>query len=206
MKLKKKIIILCSLLLIPIIAILVFTFINQKNSTIVIKTFDNVNVNFGEFNVIESDSHYKIKNKNTFLSDIKKNEYLFKQVGTEKFLFLKDGYYFIFSIESDFLMVKNYYGEHYSRNFTFFTEKSIFSGVHATNGFFNDYSLYSDLEDNYFNVKDKESLLAFFQTTKNDLYYVEGDTLYIKQFTDIDLGYTLRLELDEKGFMAYERI
>ena len=189
---KKKIIIFCSVLLIPIISIIIFTFINQKNSTIVIKTFDNMVVNFGEFNVIESDSHYKIKNKDNLLSDIKKSEYLFKQVNNEKYLFLKDGYYFVFSIESDFLMVKNYFGEHYDRNFTFFTEKSIFSGVHATNGYFNDYSLYSELESNYFDVKDKESLLAFFQTTKNDLYYVEGDTLYIKQFTDIDLGYTLR--------------
>lgn len=203
---KKKIIIFCSVLLIPIISIIIFTFINQKNSTIVIKTFDNMVVNFGEFNVIESDSHYKIKNKDNLLSDLKRSEYLFKQVDNEKYLFLKDGYYFVFSIESDFLTVENYFGEHYDRNFTFFTEKSIFSGVHATNGYFNDYSLYSELEDNYFDVKDKESLLAFFQTTKNDLYYVEGDTLYIKQFTDIDLGYTLRLELDEKGFMAYERI
>ncbi len=32
-------------------------------------------VNFGEFNVIESDSHYKIKNKDNLLSDIKKSEY-----------------------------------------------------------------------------------------------------------------------------------
>ena len=133
---KKKIIIFCSVLLIPIISIIIFTFINQKNSTIVIKTFDNMVVNFGEFNV----------NKDNLLSDIKKSEYLFKQVNNEKYLFLKDGYYFVFSIESDFLMVKNYFGEHYDRNFTFFTEKSIFSGVHATNGYFNDYSLYSELE------------------------------------------------------------